>query len=148
MILALLVLLAQVDAPESHDLCTVVKSVVRTSVDGFRASKGAKHDDKAKLTAWTAPVKLPGATGCKVVEYKDGSAPFYGCLMHATSCKLTEAKFLALVKDLSTCPQAPPKLDDDGKKRTARLHKGGVPVRATFTRGAECEFKFFVEPMK
>ena len=112
MILALLVLLAQVDAPESHDLCTVVKSVVRTSVDGFRASKGAKHDDKAKLTAWTAPVKLPGATGCKVVEYKDGSAPFYGCLMHATSCKLTEAKFLALVKDLSTCPQAPPKLDD------------------------------------
>lgn len=39
-------------------------------------------------------------------------------------------------------------MDDDGKKRTARLHKGGVPVRATFTRGAACEFKFFVGPLK
>ena len=148
MILALMLLLAQVDAPESHDLCTVVKSVVRTSVDGFKAIKGTKHEDKPKLTAWTAPVKLPGSTECKVIEYKDGSAPFYGCLMHATSCKLTEVKFLALVKDVATCLDAAPKLEDDGKKRTARLHKGGVPVRATFTRGAECEFKFFVEPLK
>ena len=68
--------------------------------------------------------------------------------MHATSCKLTEAKFLTLVKEVSACLDAAPKMEDDGKKRTARLHKGGVPVRATFKRGTECEFRFFVEPLK
>ncbi len=148
MIVALLLLLAQVDAPESHDFCTVVKSVVRTSVDGFKAVKGAKHEDTATKVSWTSPIKLPGSTICKVIEYKNGDAPFYGCEMHATSCKLTEVKFLTLVKDVSTCLDAQPKMEDDGKKRTARLHKGGVPVRATFTRGTECQFRFFVEPLK
>jgi hypothetical protein len=147
-IVALLLLLAQVDAPESHDFCTVVKSVVRTSVDGFKAVKGAKHEDSADKVSWTSPIKLPGSTICKVIEYKNGDAPFYACEMHATSCKLTEVKFLTLVKDVSTCLDAQPKMEDDGKKRTARLHKGGVPVRATFTRGADCQFRFFVEPLK
>ena len=148
MILALILLLAQVDAPESHDLCTVVKSVVRTSVEGFKATRGAKHEESAKTVSWTAPVRLPGATQCKVIEYKNGDSPFYGCEMHATSCKLTEVKFLGLVKDVSTCLDAPPKMDDDGKKRTARLHKGGVPVRITFGRGDSCQLRFFVEPLK
>ena len=48
-------------------------------------------------------VKLPGATGCKVVEYKDGSG---------------------------------------------NLPRGGAEDGRTFTRGAECEFKCFVEPLK
>lgn len=148
MILALLLLLAQVDAPDAHDLCTVVKSVVRTSVSGFGAVKGAKHKDSARTTTWTAPVRVPGASLCEVIEYKNGDPPFYGCEMHATSCKLTEKKFLTLVKDVSTCLDAPPKLEDDGKKRTARLHKGGVPVRITFGRGDECQLRFFVEPLK
>ncbi len=147
MILALVLLLAQVDSTGA-DLCTVVKSVVRTSVDGFKLIKGAKHEESAKTVTWTAPIRLPGASECKVIEYKDGSQPFYGCLMHATSCKLTEVKFLKLVKDVSTCIDAPPKMEDDGKKRTARLHKGGVPVRVTYTRDGDCPFRFFVEPIK
>ena len=148
MILAVVLLLAQVDAPESHDLCTVVKSVVRTSVDGFKAIRGARHEDSAARVSWTAPIKLPGSTMCKVIEYKNGDAPFYGCDMHATSCNLTEVKFLKLVKDVSTCLDAPPTLEDDGTKRTARLHKGGVPVRITYSRDGDCPFRFFVEPIK
>ncbi len=83
-----------------------------------------------------------------MIEYKNGDPPFYLCEMPSASCAETEAKFLALVKDVSTCLDAQAKMEDDGKKRTARLHKGGVPVRATFTRGTACQFKFFVEPLK
>src|SRR5205085_6680251 len=101
-----------------------------------------------KTVNWTDPEQLPGAKRCKVVEYKDGSPPFYGCEMNAGSCKTGEQAFLALVKDVSLCINAPPRIEDDGKKKTARMHKGGVPVRVQYTPGTACQLRFFVEPLK
>jgi hypothetical protein len=147
MILALALLLAQADLAGA-DRCTIVKRVVRTSVDAFRTAKGDKREESAKKVIWTKPVLLPGASDCKVIEYKDGSQPFYGCVMQSASCQENETKFLALAKEVSACINAPVKLDDDGKKRTARLHKGGVPVRITFERDKDCPFRFFVEPIQ
>jgi hypothetical protein len=148
MILALALLLAQIDQPESHDVCTVTKSMVRTSVDGFKATRGAAHHETATTINYTQPYHFPGSTKCEVIEYKNGDPPFYGCKMHATSCKLTEKKFLELTKEIAECLNVQPKLEDDGKKRTARMHKDGVPIRAVFTRGDACDFKFFIEPLK
>jgi hypothetical protein len=147
MILALALLIAQADLAGA-DRCTIVKRVVRTSVDAFRTAKGEKREESAKKVIWTAPVLLPGASECKVFEYKDGSQPFYGCVMQAASCKANEAKFVELAQEVSTCIGAPVKMEDDGKKRSARLHKGGVPVRITFERDKDCPFRFFVEPIQ
>ena len=89
MMLALVLLVAQLD------LCTVVKRVVRTSVAGFGEVKGEKREESAKTVTWTAPLKLPGADSCKVIEYKDGSQPFYVCQMQTASCGLAEGRFAA-----------------------------------------------------
>ncbi len=130
------------------DLCTVVKHVVRTSVVAFDGTKGTQHEDSPKKVVWTAPIQLPGASVCKVIEYRDGAQPFYGCEMAAPSCGVAEARFGELVKDVSRCLDAPVKLEEAGNKRTARLHKGGVPVRALFIKGTPCELRFFVEPIQ
>ena len=145
MIVALALLLAQVDMA---DRCTVVKHVVRTSVDMFRTSRGEKREDKGTKVVWTRPVQLPGADECKVIEFTDGKTqPFYGCLMKA-SCKDAESKFNALAMEVSQCIDAPIKMKDDAKQRTAFLHKGGVPVRLTLAHDKDCTFRFLVEPLQ
>jgi len=92
MTLALALLLAQVQLAE-RDLCEVVKSVLRAAPNRFQSVRGAKEKRVPGKLQYLEPLKLPLAASCKVVVYDDGSQPFYGCEMHARSCKLTEKQF-------------------------------------------------------
>ena len=145
MMIALVLLLAQVDLKD-HDLCVVAKSLVRAAPSTFESVRGAEKKDSGKSISWTSPVKVPQATACRVIEYKDGSKPFYFCGLHATSCRLTEKKFEQLAQELDSCFGAG-KASDDGKKRQSRYAGAkDIIVRLAFKRAKDCELSFYVEP--
>lgn len=130
------------------DLCASAQDIIHTAPAAFERVRGAKRVDEGKTVVWSDPVKVPGADRCKVIEYKDGSPPFYACEMAASGCAAAEKKFADATRELSTCFSAETRQSDDGKKKTARFHPHAIPVRLTFTRGNTCDFRFFIEPLK
>jgi hypothetical protein len=143
-VILLLALLAAAD-PDTAS-CPVVQRILKSAPAGFSAVKGREQ----KGLSWTKPARLPLASRCKVIEHNDGSAPFYGCEMHATTCRLTEKKFDELAKELDGCLGMKAEQEDDGTKRTARWRfpDQRAKVRQTFTRGDKCSWAFFVELSK
>jgi hypothetical protein len=130
------------------DLCASAKDIIHSAPAAFERVRGTKKVDESRSVLWTDPVKVPGADRCKVIEYKDGSPPFYTCEMEAPTCPVAEKKFTEASQQLSSCFGAEAKTSDDGKKRTARFRPFAIPVRLTLTRGNTCDFRFFIEPLK
>jgi|SRR5438309_6508553 len=129
------------------DLCASVTDIVHTAPDAFQRIRGSKREESAKTISWKDPVRIPGADRCRVIEFKDGAQPFYGCEMAARNCPEQEKKFEEMARELSGCI-GEAKRSGDEKKRTAFFHPHAIPVRLQLQRGATCELRFFIEPLK
>ena len=142
--IALLFLLAAADIETQS--CPVVQRVLKAA-PSFSAVKGKEQKTSSTVVRWTKAVRLPLATRCMVIEHKDGSPSFWGCNMHATTCKLTEAKYDAFVAELDGCLPAKHAAEDEGPRRTARWRLGDRWVRTIFkpAEKKKCGWDVFVE---
>ena len=132
------------------DLCPQVKGIVKAAEKGFERTKGKQLKQTEKIVYYEGKLWIPEARGCKLITHKDGSAPFYACELHTSSCKKTSAQYEKLVLDLATCL----KIEDPKIKRTEdelltkfKLERALVTVE--FKKKADdCSINLFVDPLK
>ena len=129
------------------DLCPQVKGIVKSADKEFERTKGKLIKENAKTSFFEGRLWVPEARGCKLITYKDGSAPFYACELRTSSCAKAAAQYEQLALDLATClGNEHPKIKRTENSLSTRFAVDKAQVRVVFKKApAACEITLFVE---
>ena len=133
-----------------QDLCPQVKGIVKAAEKDFERTKGKQLKETEKIVYYEGKLWIPDARGCKLITHKDGSAPFYACELHTSSCKKTSAQYEKLVLDLATClGNDSPKIKRTEDELLAKFKLERALVTVEFKKKTDdCSINVFVDPVK